>query len=200
MQKFMRKIILILLLIIRLDLSAQNSKILKTVFDLNLEYKMNLDSFYTIYKVKCNEDFFDSTTVNVKGEIINLNTVTKFHPVFACNHRESIDSYLYYPNYSDSLITFLDFYSNKLIQVTIYFIGKTKTEIVEESILKNYNMTLFYRKVENKRNKVHLIKESDHYNCLILSDKIAVDYLSPVCGDDKHKGNKAKLDKYIKEK
>jgi hypothetical protein len=193
----MKKVILILLLIIRFDLSAQNSKILKKVFDLNLEFKMNLDSFSNIYKVKCNEGFFDSTTVNVNGKIINLNNVTKFHPVFACSHRTSIDSYLYYPNYSDSLITFLDFYSNKLIQVTIYYIGKTK--IVEESICKNYNMTVYFHKVENKRNKAYLIKEDGHYNCLVLSDKKAVEYLSPICGNDKHKGNKVKLDKYIKE-
>ena len=51
-EESMKKIILILLLIIRFDLSAQNSKILKTVFNLNLEFKMNLNSFFNIYKVR----------------------------------------------------------------------------------------------------------------------------------------------------
>jgi hypothetical protein len=194
----MRPLILTIIFFSWFGSTSQNQYSLDNIFD--TKFKTDLDSISNICLVKCSEDIFDSATVNLKGSIVNINKYFKWNSTLGCRHRSKVKTYLYNINFSDSLAIFLNFYSNKLIEINVFYKGTDKNNVIKETITKHYKLQKYNNKAEDKLTKTYLAINNDGYNLLTISDKTAINYIPSNCGNSRQQRSWTKLDKYLIEK
>ena len=194
----MRPLILTIIFFSWFGSTSQNQYSLDNIFD--TKFKTDLDSISNIYLVKCSENFFDSTTVNLEGNIVNINKYFKWNSTLGCRHRSNVKTYLYNVNFSDSLAIFLNFYSNKLIDINVFYKGSEKIEYIKQQFIRHYKLKNYNWKIEDKYSKACLVINNDGYNYLAFSDKTAINYIPSNCGNSRQCGSWTKLDKYLVEK
>ncbi len=194
----MRLLILTIIFFSWFGSTSQNQYSLDNIFE--SKFKIDLDSIDNIYIVKCSENFFDSATVNLHGNIININKYFKWNSTLGCRHRSKLKTYLYNVKFTDSLAIFLNFYSNKLIEINVFYKGNDKNNFIKETITKHYKLREYNNKAEDKTSKTYLAINKDGYNLLTISDKTAINYIPSNCGNSRQRGSWTKLDKYLVEK
>lgn len=155
---------------------------------------MSTDSIQNKYDIKCGI-LLDSSTVNINGKTWNIDLFADSY--MGCRYKDKIYTFLHAKNFPDSLFTILDFYSGKLIQVTIYFKGDKLTKEIDNQFMRYFKQKELTAKTSDKTTKAFLRHNEDGYGYLVISDKKAMDLMPSWCGNSPKKGSWTKLEKYL---